>query len=85
MKVTCDDVEYELDFDLNAICDVEDETKLNLFASLGERLSMNLFRAVIYALLKPKQPEITLVQVGRLIRPDNIGIWSGAFKQLFEI
>ncbi len=84
MTVECNGATYQLEYDLNAFCEVEKETQLNLFSSLNQGLSMILFRAAIYALLKPRQPEITLFQVGVLVTPKNIGIWTGAFREIFE-
>lgn len=83
MIVDCNGKKYQLEYDLNAFCEVENETQLNLFA-LHHGLSMNLFRATIYALLKPRQPAVSLSDVGGLVTPKTIGIWTAAFREIFE-
>ena len=61
------DAEYTLRFSTNAICELEDrlDKGLNVIVANMERLST--VRALLWAGLRAKHPEVTMAQAGEVI------------------
>lgn len=75
-----DPMEYKLCYDVNAICDVEAETGVNIAAALFRGgLNFVELRALLYGLLTPyfnpattpKEARVTLQDAGDLLTRDN--------------
>ncbi|WP_396190307.1 GTA-gp10 family protein [Flavobacterium sp.] len=66
------DTEYTLKFSTNAICELEDrlDKGLNLIVANMERLTT--VRALLWAGLRAKHPDVTITQAGEII--DRIGM-----------
>lgn len=66
------DTEYTLKFSTNAICELEDrlDKGLNVIVANMERLTT--VRALLWAGLRAKHPEVTITQAGEMI--DRIGM-----------
>lgn len=66
------DTEYTLKFSTNAICELEDrlDKGLNVIVANMERLTT--VRALLWAGLRAKHPDVTITQAGEMI--DRIGM-----------
>ena len=73
---------YRLAFDFNACAKVQAETGCNVFAQdAGEALDPIRFRAMFWASLLMDQPDITLLQAGKLITPKTMGAIAEAVSK----
>ena len=74
-KLKVDGKEYRLVYDFNAIAEAEDICGCNLLQGMfrmGGEWSAKQIRGLLYAALRIAQPEITLEQVGDLVRLDTL-------------
>jgi len=76
--------DYILRYSANSLCDLEDVVGLPVLQitdmlSDTKKLSMKLVRALLWAGLKEKQPEITLLQAGELVGELSL---AGAYEQI---
>src|ERR1700735_1433665 len=82
-----DGQKYELVYDYNAIAEAEIETGngVNLLHGIAafmlRTMSALQLRGILYASLKPRQPDITLQQTGALIRIDTMQAISKAVNE----
>lgn len=75
---------YHLTFSFNALAVAEELTGLNLLTSLSlDKLSAQMFRALLFAALVEYQPEITLEKAGDLITPATATLLSEALGHAF--
>jgi len=73
-KLLIDDKTLELEYDFNTLCDLEDEVACNLLAGIesqGSNTAKQL-RGLFYAMTREKHADLTLADLGRLIRMDTI-------------
>lgn len=89
-EVEIDGNTYHLAFDFNSIATAEAATGLNLLQTFAiGRLSASELRAVFYACAMKAHPELTLEDVGSLMRPTNlakiikftVAAWTGSMPQ----
>jgi hypothetical protein len=66
------DAEYTLVLSTNALCELEAETNKSLPAILADMERVTTVRALLWALLRTKQPDVTLAQAGEII--DRVGM-----------
>jgi hypothetical protein len=64
---------YHLAYDFNAIVQAEKATGVNLLSSVVGEITASSLRGLLWASLLKDQPDITLEQAGKLIKPHNIG------------
>jgi hypothetical protein len=65
------DAEYTLVMSWNAMCELEAETEKSLPTVLKDLQRATTVRALLWALLRTKHPDITLTQAGNII--DQVG------------
>jgi hypothetical protein len=90
------EVIYELFFDFEAVAEAEDRTGESLILGLNARTvnapRVSFVRALFFACLKPRQPEITFQQAAALVTHKNIQIvwgkvleaWTSCMKEIKE-
>lgn len=61
------DAEYTLILSTNALCELEAETEKSLPAIMRDIERVTTVRALLWALLRTKQPDISLAQAGEII------------------
>ena len=61
------DAEYTLILSTNALCELEDETGKSLPSIMRDIERVTTVRALLWALLRTKQPDISLSQAGEII------------------
>lgn len=62
---------YSLKYDFNVVCDVEAATGANLMRALaGGQINAAETRGLLYALLKPSNPDLLLSEAGALLDED---------------
>jgi len=72
-KINLEGKEYELNLDLNAFAELEE-----IYGDVTEALdglekgSFKAIRAILFAILKSQDEELTLVKVGKMINMSNI-------------
>ncbi len=72
-KITLEGQEYEVTLDLNAFAELEE-----IYGDVTEALdglekgSFKAIRAILFAILKSQNEELTLVKVGKMINMSNI-------------
>lgn len=72
-KINLEEKEYELNLDLNAFAELEE-----IYGDVTEALdglekgSFKAIRAILFAILKSQDEELTLVKVGKMINMSNI-------------
>jgi len=72
-KINLEGKEYELNLDLNAFAELEE-----IYGDVTEALdglekgSFKAIRAILFAILKSQNEELTLVKVGKMINMSNI-------------
>jgi hypothetical protein len=84
--VEIDGKTYSLAYDFNAIATAEATAGINLFegiANLVSGLNAAQFRGLLYAALLKAHPDITLNQVGDLIRVDMLGALRIALSEAY--
>jgi hypothetical protein len=75
---------YFLAFDFNGLAKAEALTGLNLLTSLDfTGLTASQFRALLFAAVSKYQPDLTLDEVGALIRPATVGKLTDALTRAF--
>jgi hypothetical protein len=90
-KLEIDGRKYELVYDYNAIAEAEIETGngVNLLHGIAafmlRTMSALQLRGLLYAALKPRQPEITMQQTGALIRIDTMQAISAAINEAWGL
>lgn len=72
-KINLEGTDYDLVLDLNAFAELE-EIYGNVTEALDglEKGSFKAIRAILYAILKSQNEELTLVKVGKMINMSNI-------------
>lgn len=62
--------DYKVEFDFNAICEIEDLTAMSVYglAINQNRLGLGAIRAILKAGLSRHHPEISLLEVGDMIQ-----------------
>ena len=72
-KITLEGMEYDITLDLNAFAELEE-----IYGDVTEALdglekgSFKAIRAILYAILKSQNEELTLLKVGKMINMSNI-------------
>lgn len=66
------DAEYTLVLSTNALCELETETGKSVPAIVGDMERVSTLRALLWASLRTRQPEISIAQAGEII--DRAGI-----------
>lgn len=66
------DAEYTLVLSTNALCELESETGKSVPAIVGDMERVSTLRALLWASLRTRQPEISIAQAGEII--DRAGI-----------
>lgn len=79
------DKTYQLVYDFNTMCDVEEESGVNLLTTLQNLGGMTAeqLRALLYASLKLSNPTTTLLEAGSLIRVDRIYLITTALAEMY--
>jgi len=63
---------YHLAYDFNALVQAAEVTGVNLLTSVMGEITPQSLRGLLWASLLKDQPDITIEEVGALIRPHNI-------------
>lgn len=79
---------YHLAYDFNAIVKAEQVTGVNLLSSAVGEITATSLRGLLWASLLPENPDMTIEEVGSLIKPSNVGTirkaittaWFGSVK-----
>lgn len=81
------DAEYTLRYSTNAICELEDHLGRGLNAIVADLERVSTVRALLWAGLRAKHPEITLKAAGEIMDkcgvPTTVGAVSDALKAAF--
>lgn len=84
-----DGKEYALAYDFNAIADAEQSAGCNLLAALEtlSNISAVQLRGLLYAAIvpEPKEPRLTLLEAGMLIRVDTIAPITKALADAYML
>jgi hypothetical protein len=64
---------FHLAYDFNAIVVAEEQTGANLLGSVMGTIDARSLRGLLWASLLKENPDMTIDQAGKLIRPTNIG------------
>jgi hypothetical protein len=73
IKFTLDEKEYELKFNLNTFCELEDiYGDLNKAFEDLQRMKIKAVRALVYAAVKVEDDSVTLKSVGSLLGLDDL-------------
>lgn len=83
---------FHLAYDFNAIIKAEKETGVNLLSSAVGEINATSLRGLLWASLLPENPEMTIDQAGKLVKPWNIPTirqaivtaWFGSVKDQGE-
>lgn len=83
-------VERKLCFDYNAIVLAEKFTGVNLLEGIVGQVNATNLRGLLWAALKRDCPDLTLEDLGRMIRPHNLGVihqalqtaWFGSIEEV---
>ena len=75
---------YTLIYDINRICDAEEELGLNLFSAMEapQFATTRQVRGMLYAFLKEAHPTVTLRETGLLISWDSQTVLAALMKLL---
>jgi hypothetical protein len=63
---------FALAYDFNAVCQAEKATGINLLSSVVGEITASSLRGLLWASVLKDRPDITIDEVGALIRPTNI-------------
>lgn len=93
VSITLNSIEYQLEYDFNAIATAEELTGINLFSSFDfTHLTATKFRAMLYASLLKNHPKMTLDDAGKLITAHTVAditikmveAWYGSRPEVTE-
>ena len=92
VELTCGKATFHLAYDFNAIVKAEQATGVNLLSSVVGEINASSLRGLLWASLLPENPDMTLDQAGKLIKPANIPTirqaivtaWFGSVKDADE-